>query len=49
MNGINPIVLALVGANINRNTIKNVKACGFASVRIDDRSGHIIKLIEARK
>ena len=49
MNSINPIVLALVGANINRNTVKNVKACGFASVRVDDRSGHIIKLIEARK
>jgi len=49
MNGINPIVLGLVGANINRNTVKNVKACGFASVRLDDRSGHIIKLIEARK
>jgi ubiquinone/menaquinone biosynthesis C-methylase UbiE len=49
MNSINPIVLALVGANINRNTVKNVKACGFASVRVDDRSGHIIKLIEVRK
>jgi ubiquinone/menaquinone biosynthesis C-methylase UbiE len=49
MNGINPIVLGLVGANINRNTVKNVKACGFASVRVDYRSSHIIKLIEARK
>ncbi|MDD2661446.1 MAG: class I SAM-dependent methyltransferase [Methylococcales bacterium] len=46
---INPAVVALFGANINRNTVKNVKACGFASVRVDERSGDIIKLIEARK
>ena len=49
MNFINPAIVALVGANINRNTVKNIKACGFASVRIDDRSSDIIKLIEARK
>ena len=49
MNLINPAVVALVGAHINRNTVKNVKACGFASVRVDAHSGDIIKLIEARK
>jgi ubiquinone/menaquinone biosynthesis C-methylase UbiE len=49
MNFFNPAVVALVGANINRNTVKNVKACGFASVRVDECSGDIIKLIEARK
>ena len=49
MNFINPVIVALVGANINRNTVKNVKACGFASVRVDERSGDMIKLIEARK
>jgi ubiquinone/menaquinone biosynthesis C-methylase UbiE len=49
MNFINPAIVALVGANINRNTVKHVKACGFASVRLDARSGDIIKLIEARK
>ena len=49
MNFFNPAVVTLVGANINRNTVKHVKACGFASVRIDARSGDIIKLIEARK
>ena len=49
MNFINPAIVALVGANINRKTVKNVKACGFASVRVDERSGDIIKLIEARK
>ncbi len=49
MNFINPAVVALAGANINRNTVKNVKACGFATVRVDECSGDIIKLIEARK
>ena len=49
MNFINPTIVALVGANINRNTVKNVKSCGFASVRVDERSGDFIKLIEARK
>ena len=49
MNFINPAIVALVGANINRNTVKNVKSCSFASVRVDERSGDIIKLIEARK
>jgi phosphatidylethanolamine/phosphatidyl-N-methylethanolamine N-methyltransferase len=49
MSFINPAIVALVGANINRDTVKNVKACGFASVRVDELSGDIIKLIEARK
>jgi ubiquinone/menaquinone biosynthesis C-methylase UbiE len=49
MNFINPAIVALAGANINRNTVKNVKACCFASVRVDECSGDIIKLIEARK
>ncbi|MEY3880462.1 MAG: hypothetical protein RIQ94_1258 [Pseudomonadota bacterium] len=49
MNLVNPVVVTLVGANINRNTVKNVKACGFTSVCVDLRSSDIIKLIEARK
>lgn len=49
MNLLNPIVVMLVGANINRNTVKNVKACEFTSVCVDQRSSDIIKLIEARK
>ena len=49
MNFFNPVILALVGANINRDTVKNIKGCGFVSVRIDERSSDIIKLIEARK
>jgi phosphatidylethanolamine/phosphatidyl-N-methylethanolamine N-methyltransferase len=49
MNLLNPIVVRLVGANINRNTVKTVKACAFTSVRVDDAGSDIIKLIEARK
>ncbi len=49
MNLFNPFVVALVGANINRNTVKNVKACAFTSVHVDQRSSDIIKLVEARK
>ncbi len=49
MNLLNPVVVGLFGANINRNTVKNVKACAFTSVHVDARSGDMIKLIEARK
>ncbi|MEY3191115.1 MAG: hypothetical protein RIS10_1232, partial [Pseudomonadota bacterium] len=44
-----PVIVCLVGANINRNTVKYIKACSFVSVRVDEHSGDIIKLIEARK
>ena len=49
MNCLNPLIVKLFGANINRDTVKNLKLSGFARVRIDDRSGDIIKLIEAGK
>jgi phosphatidylethanolamine/phosphatidyl-N-methylethanolamine N-methyltransferase len=49
MNFVNPLIVSLVGANINRNTVKNVQACGFRNVRVDERSSDIIKLIEAVK
>jgi len=49
MNLFNPLVATLLGANINRNTVKNVQSCAFEWVRVDERSGDIIKLIEARK
>lgn len=49
MNFMNPAIVALVGANINRNTLKNVQACPFSSIHVDERSSDIIKLIAARK
>ncbi|MBK8814104.1 MAG: class I SAM-dependent methyltransferase [Methylococcaceae bacterium] len=49
MESLNPVVLKLFGANINRDTVKNVKFGGFSSVRLDERSGDILKLIIAKK
>jgi phosphatidylethanolamine/phosphatidyl-N-methylethanolamine N-methyltransferase len=49
MNFLNPLVVRLLGANINRDTVKNIKACSFVSVRVDEHSSDILKLIEARK
>jgi ubiquinone/menaquinone biosynthesis C-methylase UbiE len=49
MNLLNPLVLRLVGANINRQTIKNVQACQFRSIFIDPSSSDMIKVIRAVK
>ena len=49
MNLINPMIRRVMGANINRNTLKQVKSCGFSNVRIDADSSDVFKLIEARK
>jgi ubiquinone/menaquinone biosynthesis C-methylase UbiE len=49
MNLLNPLVVKLVGANINRQTVKNVQACQFRQVLIDPGSSDMIKLIRAIK
>lgn len=49
MNLINPLVVKIVGANINRQTVKNVQACPFRSIFVDPRSSDMIKLIRAVK
>ncbi|MDD1622347.1 MAG: class I SAM-dependent methyltransferase [Methylococcaceae bacterium] len=49
MNFLNPLVVRAVGANINRQTVKNVQACPFRSVFVDPASGDMIKLIRAVK
>jgi ubiquinone/menaquinone biosynthesis C-methylase UbiE len=49
MNLLNPMVLRLVGANINRETIKNVQACPFSKIYVDPVSSDMIKLIRAIK
>ncbi len=49
MDRLNPFVLKIFGANINRDTVKNVKFSGFSSVSLDDSSSDILKLIVARK
>ncbi len=49
MNRLNPLVVWLVGANINRTTVKHVQSCPFQWVRVDPASNDIIKLIVAKK
>ncbi|SMG65492.1 Methyltransferase type 11 [methanotrophic bacterial endosymbiont of Bathymodiolus sp.] len=49
MHLLNPITVRLVGANINRETVKTVQACGFSKVEVLPESTHIVKLIRAVK
>lgn len=49
MNLLNPLIVRLVGANINRETVKNVQACGFKHIYIDPVSSDMIKLLRAIK
>jgi len=47
MKRVNPLVVRLLGANIDRRTIETVASSGFAIERIVDLSA-IVKLIQAR-
>lgn len=49
MNLLNPLVVRLVGANINRQTVKNIQACSFRSIFIDPSSSDMLKLMRAVK
>jgi len=49
MNWLNPLIVRLFGANINRRTVSTVESIGFQSVHVDTVSGGIVKLIEAKK
>lgn len=49
MNGLNPLVVKMVGANINRHTLNTVKSCGFRMVYVERIGGDVVKLIEAVK
>lgn len=45
----NPFIASLVGANINRDTVGNVRRAGLVVVRVEDLgTAGIFKLIEAR-
>ena len=45
----NPLMVRMSGANMNRETVKNVERAGFAIQRVDDLWGDIVKCIEAEK
>jgi phosphatidylethanolamine/phosphatidyl-N-methylethanolamine N-methyltransferase len=45
----NPLMVRMSGANMNRETVKNIERAGFAIQRVDDLWGDIVKFIEAEK
>ncbi len=49
MSQLNPVVVRIVGANINRRTVNNVCLAGLKVERVTDLAAGIFKLIEARK
>lgn len=49
MNLANPLVVRMMGANINRRTVDNVARSGLIVERVTDLGAGIFKLIEARK
>lgn len=49
MNLANPIIVRMIGANINRTTVTNVTISGLVIEQVIDLGGDIFKLIEARK
>ncbi len=49
MNLTNPLIRAIFGANINRQTVKNVQSCPFQQVTLLPESSDMVKLIRAVK
>ena len=49
MDWLNPLVVRLAGANINRRTEENVRLAGFADPAVSSHLLNIVKVIEARK
>ena len=49
MNMANPLVVRMMGANINRRTVDNVANSGLRIEKVTDLGMSIFKLIEARK
>jgi ubiquinone/menaquinone biosynthesis C-methylase UbiE len=45
----NPLVVRMMGANINRRTVDNVSNSGLVVEKVTDLEASIFKLIEARK
>ncbi len=48
MDLLNPLVVRMVGANINRRTVENVRRAGLTLVSVENLSGDLVKLIHAR-
>ncbi|OIQ59351.1 hypothetical protein MOTE_14160 [Moorella thermoacetica] len=48
MDALNPLVLYLIGSNINRRTVTNVRKAGILIEREENLAGKIVKLIAGR-
>src|SRR5262245_57565295 len=48
MRTVNPLVVRMMGANINRETVENVRHAGFAELQVENLWLDIVKRIEAR-
>ncbi len=47
MDALNPIVVRMMGANINRQTVKNVETAGLKVLSVTDLQGKLVRLIHA--
>jgi ubiquinone/menaquinone biosynthesis C-methylase UbiE len=47
MDFVNPLMLRMMGANINRRTVENVKLAGLEIEAIEDLAGTVLRLIHA--
>lgn len=48
MDLLNPLVVRMMGANINRRTVENVQEAGLTLVSVQELSGELVRLIHAR-
>jgi len=48
MDILNPLVVRMMGANVNRETVENVRRAGFTDLHVEDLWLDIVKRIEAR-
>lgn len=48
MNLMNPVMVRLTGANMNRETVRNVELAGFSGVDTEELWGDVVRLIEVR-
>lgn len=48
MDALNPLVVRMVGANINRRTVENVRQAGLTIISVEKVLGDLVKIIVAR-
>ncbi|MGC8781780.1 MAG: hypothetical protein ACP5UQ_13035 [Anaerolineae bacterium] len=48
MDLLNPLVVRMVGANINRRTLENVRRAGLTVIEVEHLRGELVRLIHAR-